>query len=54
MRRVRRESVSSELLMGGGCVSSILWLPLVAKCIETINVCIGHMFVFMSAIVTVL
>ena len=32
--------ISSELLMCGGGVRSIWLLPLVAKCIETINVCI--------------
>ena len=39
MRRVRRGGISSELLMCGG-VRSILLLPLVARCIETIDVCI--------------
>ena len=28
-------------------------LPLVARCLETIDVCIWHMFVFMSVVVTV-
>ena len=32
---------------------SILLLPLVARCQETIDVCIWHMFVFMSVLVTV-
>ena len=32
---------------------SILLLPLVARYIETIDVCIWHMFVFMSVVVTV-
>ena len=31
----------------------VLLLPLVARCIETINVCIWRMFVFMSVVVTV-
>ena len=31
----------------------ILLLPLVARCLETIVVCIWHMFVFMSVVVTV-
>ena len=53
VRRVRRGSISSELLMCGGCVRSILLLPLVAKCIETIYVCIWSMFVFMYDVVTV-
>ena len=35
VRRVRQRSLSSELLMGGGGVRSILLLPLVARCIET-------------------
>ena len=30
---------------------SILLLSLVARCIETIDVCIWHMFVFMSVVV---
>ena len=33
--------------------SSILLLPLVARCLETIDVCIWCMFVFMSVVVTV-
>ena len=53
VRRVRRGSISSELLMCGGGVRSILLLPLVAKCIETIGICIWRMFVFMSVAVTV-
>ena len=32
---------------------SILLLPLVARCLETIDVCIRRMFVFMSVVVTV-
>ena len=32
---------------------SILLLPLVARCLETIDVCIWHMFVFMSVVVIV-
>ena len=53
VRRVRRGSLSSELLVCGGGVRSILLLPLVARCLETIDVCIWHMFVFMSVVVTV-
>ena len=53
VQRVRRGSLSSELLMCGGGVRSILLLPLVARCLETIDVCIWRMFVFMSVIVTV-
>ena len=39
--------------MGGGGVRSILLLPLVAKGLETIDVCIWRMFVFMPVVVTV-
>ena len=46
-------SISSEPLMCGGGVRSILLLPLVARCLETIDVCIWHMFVFMSVVVAV-
>ena len=40
VRRVRRGTFSSELLMCGGGVRSILLLPLVARYLETIDVCI--------------
>ena len=50
---LKRRSISSELLMCGGGMRSILLLPLVARCIETIDVCIWRMFVFMSVVVTV-
>ena len=50
---MRRGSISSELLMSGGGVHSILLLPLVVRCIETIDVCIWRTFVFMSVVVTV-
>ena len=53
VRRVRRGSISSELLMCGGGVRSVLLLPLVVRCLETIDVCIWRMFVFMSVVVTV-
>ena len=53
VRRVRRGSISSELLVCGGGVCSILLLPLVARCLETIDVCIWRMFVCMSVVVTV-
>ena len=39
-------SVSSELLMCGGGAHSILLLPLVARCLESIDICIWRMFVF--------
>ena len=45
VRRVRRGSLSSEMLMCGGGVRSILLLPLVARCLETIDVCIWRIFV---------
>ena len=35
--RVRRGSISSELLMRVGGVRSILLLPRVARCLETID-----------------
>ena len=47
VRRVRRGSLSSELLMCGGGVCSILLLPLVSRCLETIYVCIWRMIVFL-------
>ena len=53
MRRVRRGSISSELLMCGGGVRSILLLPLVARCLETIDVCIWHRFVVVTVWVSV-
>ena len=53
MRRVRRGSLSSELLMCGGGVRRILLLSLLTRCLETIDVCIWRMFVFMSVVVTV-
>ena len=39
--------------MCGGDVCSILLLPLVARCLETIDVCIWRMFVFMSVVLIV-
>ena len=39
--------------MCDGGVRSIMLLPLVARCLETIDVCIWRMFVFMSVVVTV-
>ena len=49
---MRQGSISSEQLMCGGGVRSIL-LPLVARCLETIDVCIWSKFVFMSVVMTV-
>ena len=40
MRRVRQGSIFSELKMCGEGVRSILLLPFVAICLETIDVCI--------------
>ena len=40
VRRMRWESISSELLMCGGRVYSTLLLLLVARCLDTIYVCI--------------
>ena len=53
VRRVTWGSISSELLMGGGGVLSILLLSLISRWLETIDVCIWRMFVFMSVVVTV-
>ena len=53
VRRVRRESISSELLVCGGVVRSILLLTLVARWLETIDVCIWRMFVCMFVVVIV-
>ena len=39
--------------MCGGGGRSILLLPLVVRCIETIDVCIWRMFACMSVVVTV-
>ena len=50
---MRRGGLSSELLMCGGGVRSILLLPPVSRCIETIYVCIWRMFVFMYVVVIV-
>ena len=51
VRRVRRGSISSKLQMCGGGVCSIFLLPLVARCLETVDVCIWQMFVFMPVVV---
>ena len=53
VRRVIQGSISLELLMCGRGVRSILSLPLVARCIETIDVCKWCMLVFMSVVVVV-
>ena len=41
VRRVRRGIISSVLLMYGGVVRNILLVPLVARCLETIDVCMS-------------
>ena len=46
VRQVMRGT--SELLMCGGGACSILLVPLVARCLETIDVCMCHMFIFIS------
>ena len=48
VRRVMWGSISSELLVCGGGVRSILLLPLVARCLETINVYMWCMFVVVT------
>ena len=50
---MRRGIISSELLICGRGVHNILVMPLVARCLETIDVCIWGIFVFMSIVVTV-
>ena len=50
VRRVRWGSTFSALIMCGGGVRSILLLPLVARCIKTIDVCIWHIFVLSVAV----
>ena len=43
--RVRRDSISSKLLMCGGGVHIILLLPRISRCLETIDACIWKMFI---------
>ena len=50
VRRVRRGSISSERLMCAGGVRSIVLLLLVYRCLETIDICIWRIFVFMSVV----
>ena len=50
VRRVKRGPIYSKLLMCDGGVHSNLLLPLVAGSLETIDVCIWRMFVFMSVV----
>ena len=44
VRRVSCGSLYSGLIVCGGGVHSILLLPLVARCLETIYMCIWRMF----------
>ena len=53
MRQVMWGSISSELLMCGRGVRSIILLPFVSRCLETIDVCIWRMLVFITVVVTV-
>ena len=53
VRQVSRGSISIELQMCVGGVRSIFLLPLVAKCLATIDVYMWRMFVFMSVVMTV-
>ena len=50
---MRRGNISLELILCGRGVRSILLSPLVARCIETIDVSIWRMFVFMYVVVIV-
>ena len=52
VRRVRRGSISSELLMCGGGVRSVVLFSLVSRCLETIDVYIWRMFDFISIVVS--
>ena len=53
VRRLWRGRVYSELLICGGGVCRILFLSLVARCLEKIDVCIWRMFAFMFVVITV-
>ena len=46
VQRVRRGRISSELLMCGGVVCSILLLLLGARCLETIDICMLLLLAF--------
>ena len=48
-----RGSICSALLMCGGGECGILLLPLVARCMDTIGVCIWCMFVSLYVVITV-
>ena len=49
VRRVVRGSISSELLMWWSCAQYFV-IPLVARCLETIDVCIWRMFVYLFVV----
>ena len=49
MRRVRRGSISSEVLMCGGGVRSIVFLPLVARYRDNRCMYITHVCFYVSA-----
>ena len=53
MRQLRRGSISSELLICCRGVHSMLLLPHVTRCLETLKVCVWRMFVFIYVVVTV-
>ena len=55
VQRVTRGSIVPELLMCGGGVHLLLLLPCVARCLETIEVCvcIWRMFGFISVVLIV-
>ena len=52
-KRATSEAGKHLLLMSGRGVRSILLLPRVARCLETIDVCKWRMFIFMSVVVIV-
>ena len=51
VRRVRRGSISSELLMCGGGMRNMLLLPLVAICLDTIDECVYGACLFLCLLV---
>ena len=48
---MKRGSISSQLLICDKGVRGILLLPLVVRCLETIDVCIWCMLFYMSVVV---
>ena len=50
---MRRDSISLDMLMCGGGVRSISLLSPLARCLDTTDVCIWRMFIFISVVVTV-